>query len=143
METWRNIILFFSIFGYAVIGCSQDSVSTEPANLLGKWRMIKVIQDGNSIVKPEPYLRRYEVEIEFQLNGKLKGTSSANPLVGTYVAKANGSISVQVRYESKVGENAWGDYFVDAIEDVSTYKIKNKVLHLCKSDSKLTFQKIK
>lgn len=143
MNTWKNAALSFAFIGCAVMSCSQETLKTSPENLLGRWQMVKTIQSGNEVIKPNPYLRRYEVEIEFLPDGKLTGTSSANPMVGQYETKASGFISVQCGYESKVGENAWGDLFADTIENMDTYKTKNNMLFLSHMDHQLIFRKIK
>ncbi|WP_373330836.1 META domain-containing protein [Salmonirosea aquatica] len=143
MHIWKIVVLFLIFIGCAVMGCSQETLKTSPENLLGRWQMVKAIQSGNEVDKPNPYLRRYEVEIEFLPDGKLTGTSSANPMVGQYETQSSNFISIHCGYESKVGENAWGDLFADTIENVDTYKIKNNMLFLSHMDNQLIFQKIK
>lgn len=125
-----------------VFACKKD-VAPDPVQLIGRWQLWKVVDEGNIIDKRTPYLSRYEVEMEFLPDGKMEGTSSSNPVVGSYQVLSRNSITISHALLSKVGESSWGNYFNDGLPATKTYSLKNDVLILFFEDNRLIFKKVK
>ena len=117
------------LFALAAISC-VDGVDTDPKNLLGRWQMVKVIHQGKTILKPDPYQWRYEVEMEFLKDGTIDGTTSADLFSGSYEIASEDSIKIDGRQFSKVGIPDWGEYFYKNFRLITTFSFRKKGLNL-------------
>ena len=146
MNALKNVVLCLSFIGFALVSCSQEMLDTNPESLLGRWEMIKVIQDDSSIVKPKILDQGVEieflVEVEFLPEGKIKGIVYRNPMIGAYEVKNSDSVSIRNYSKIKFSEPVWGDYFTKAIEEVSTYKISSDLLYLNYFENQLIFRRM-
>ncbi|SDH33494.1 hypothetical protein SAMN04487996_13354 [Dyadobacter soli] len=137
------------LFAFAAVSC-VDSIDTDPKNLIGRWQMVKVIHQGNTILKPDPSHWLYEVEVEFLKDGKIEGTLFYDTFVGDYVTADTDSIKFDYWPYSKRGDSDWGYYFDDNIRSVNTFSLrkkglnfKYKELYLNYGEGELIFDRVK
>jgi hypothetical protein len=98
------------MFAFTAIRCT-DGIDTDPKNLIGRWRMEKVIHQGRTISKPDPSQWRYEVEVEFLNDGKIEGTLSYDTFTGDYTTSDTDSITFNCWADTKKGDSDWGYFF--------------------------------
>jgi len=137
------------LYSFAAISCVND-IDTDPRNLIGRWQMVKVIDQGKTILKPDPPKWYSEVEMEFLENGKIEGTLPTDTFLGEYEINGEDSIKIQGRSLSKVGIPEWGDLFYDSYLLINTFALKRKglssrynELHLNYDTGELIFDRIK
>jgi hypothetical protein len=136
------------LFAFTAIRCT-DGIDTDPKNLIGRWRMEKVIHQGKTISKPDPPKWHSEVEMEFLKDGTIEGTMPTDVFSGSYVITGD-SIKIDGRQFSKKGIPDWGEYFYNSFRLVTTFSFGNKGLNfkynelsLIYADGKLIFKRVK
>ena len=134
-------LLTVALACFCFFACTQENVDVDQP-LVGIWQLQRVIERDSIIERPNPYTARKDVQVEFRADGMIKGSSSSNNIAGTYKITGNDSISISIGYESKLGENPWGQYFAKGVIKVTTFEIEKDILKLDYSGNKLVFKKI-
>lgn len=136
------------LFAFAAI-CCTDGIDTDPKNLIGRWRMEKVIHQGKTISKPDPPKWHSEVEMEFLEDGTIEGTMPTDVFSGSYIIRGD-SIRIDGRQFSKKGISDWGEYFYNSFRLVTTFTVGKKglsfkynELNLIYANGKLIFRRVK
>ena len=125
----RNYSLFaYTLFAFATVSCVND-IDTDPKNLIGRWQMVKVIDQGKAVSKPNSSQWTYEVELEFMKDGKIEGTLSYDIFSGDYSTTDTDSIKFNCWTYTKRGDSDWGYYFYHNIRSVDKFLLRKKGLN--------------
>lgn len=95
-------IVWALFFSSAISGC-MESVDTDPKNLIGRWQMVKVVDQGKTVVKPDQPDYYNEVEMEFCKMELLEGLLPLDVFSGSYKVSGEDSITIEGRQLSKIG----------------------------------------
>lgn len=143
------IVICVLLFSLVAIGCVND-IDTDPKNLIGRWQMVKVIDQGKAVSKPNSSHWTYEVEVEFLKDGKIEGTLSYDTFSGDFATSDTDSIKFNCWAYTKRGDSDWGYYFYDNIRSVNNFLLRKKGLNfkyneLCLNygDGELIFNRVK
>ncbi|GGN07864.1 hypothetical protein GCM10010967_49360 [Dyadobacter beijingensis] len=128
----------------------MTDVDTDPNNLVGRWRMVKVIDQGKAYTKPDSKNWQHkDVEIEFMEDGNIEGTLSYDTFTGDYKTVED-SIAFNYWSGNKAGDSQWGYLFYHFIRSVNRFTLrknaigfKYKELKLIYGDGELIFDRVK
>ncbi|PSL19880.1 hypothetical protein CLV60_12552 [Dyadobacter jiangsuensis] len=144
-----SILLLLLQLVFITMSC-MDDVDTNPKNLIGRWRMEKVIDKGKTYSKPDSKNWRYkDVEIEFMADGNIEGTLSYDTFTGDYKTVED-SIAFTYWPSNKVGDSEWAYLLDGVIRSVNRFSLrknainlKYKELRLIHQDGELVFDRVK
>jgi hypothetical protein len=144
-----SISMLVLFLAFTSISC-MDDIDTDPKNLIGRWRMEKVVENGQTIFKPDS--KRWvhkDVEIEFFANGEIAGTLSYDRFTGDYRTTDVDSIAFNFWPDTKAGDSSWGYLLCAHIKAVNTFTIRKKdfsfnykELKLIYDNGELIFKKV-
>ena len=127
---------------FTMFSCTQD-IDPDPTKLIGRWQLTEIVYNASTLTRPKPYNHRFEVELEFLPDGKVRGTTTFDNVAGLYETSSADSITIIAGKESKVGEVYWGKLFVKGFQSAKTYSLRNNRLYLKYEKNSLAFKKVK
>lgn len=144
-----SILMLVLLLAFASVSCMED-VDPDPKNLIGRWRMEKVIEMGKTFLKPDSKRWVHEdVEMEFFKNGEIAGTLSYDRFTGDYRTADVDSIAFNFWPDTKAGDSSWGQLLCDHIKSVNRFTIRRKnfsfdykELRLLYDNGELIFRKV-
>ncbi|CAG4988817.1 hypothetical protein DYBT9275_00164 [Dyadobacter sp. CECT 9275] len=123
--------------------CRKETAIQSDLELAGKWKLDYIIQENDTIKKPEPYHAPMEVSLTFKDKGELEATSSNNFLTGFYETAQDNTIQLGGGGTERE-ETDWGNLFLHALPDINLYDLKSNRLTLISSNnSRLVFSRAK
>ncbi len=123
-----------------IVGCENNDCS-EPPPILGFWEVINIVDDEVPIQKESP---TDSIMIEFQVDGKIDGSSSRNWLSGHYQLFDNDSIWISTIGGTEVNNTNWEKKFRTIMPMITFIEFKGDielVLYSNNRMSQITFNK--
>lgn len=128
--------------GVLLISCGKTTTINSSLELTGKWQLESIVQESDTIKKPNPGRNQLEVSLNFKEKGELEGTTSTNYLTGFYETAQQNTIQIGGGGTERA-ETAWGNLFVNALPNVNLYDLKtNRLILFYENNNQLIFSKV-
>jgi heat shock protein HslJ len=122
--------------------CGKTTTISSNMELTGKWQLENIVQENDTISKPDIAKGQHNVSLNFKDKGELEGTSSTNILTGFYETAQQNTIQLGGGGTERA-ETSWGNLFVNALPNVNLYDLKtNRLVLYYENNNQLIFSRI-
>jgi heat shock protein HslJ len=130
------------IFSLLVSSCGKTTTITSNMELTGKWQLESIVQEDDTIPRPNPAKGQLDVSLNFKDKGELEGTSSTNFITGFYETAQQNTIQLGGGGTERA-ETSWGNLFVNALPNVNVYDLKsNRLILFYENNNQLIFSRV-
>jgi hypothetical protein len=133
-------MFFFALF--ILTGCGKTTTINSNMDLTGKWELQSIVQNSDTIKKPQLAKGQMPVSLNFKEKGELEGTSSTNILTGFYETAQQNTIQIGGGGTERA-ETQWGNLFVNALPTVNLYDLKiNRLILYYENNNQMIFTRV-
>ena len=132
----------FVLLIFLLTGCGKTTTISSNMELTGKWELQSIVQNSDTIQKPQLAKGQMPVSLNFKEKGELEGTSSTNILTGFYETAQQNTIQLGGGGTERA-ETQWGNLFVNALPHVNIYDLKvNRLILYYENDNQMIFSRV-
>jgi len=132
----------FVLLIFLLTGCGKTTTISSNMELTGKWELQSIVQNSDTIQKPQLAKGQMPVSLNFKEKGELEGTSSTNILTGFYETAQQNTIQLGGGGTERA-ETKWGNLFVNALPHVNIYDLKvNRLILYYENDNQMIFSRV-
>jgi hypothetical protein len=139
----KNVPLsMFFLALFILTGCGKTTTINSNMDLTGKWELQSIVQNSDTIKKPQLAKGQMSVSLNFKEKGELEGTSSTNILTGFYETAQQNTIQIGGGGTERT-ETQWGNLFVNALPTVNLYDLKiNRLILYYENNNQMIFTRV-
>ncbi len=127
--------ILFLVFGLICFSCSEDKVSTEQMELMGAWELLR-FENESSDELLLPSAQDAIISLVFQ-NNDFNGKTGRNSYFGKYSVVPS-ELTLMEFTITEVAETAWGQKYLDAINESYSRNTQNYLLDFSVESDTLT-----
>lgn len=134
-----TVFVLFTIFS---MSCGKTTTISSNLELTGTWKLESIVQETDTIKKPNPSKGVMDVVLNFKEKGELEGNSSTNFLTGFYETAQQNTIQIGGGGTERA-ETPWGNMFINALPNVNLYDLKtNRLILYYENNNQMIFSRV-
>ena len=140
----KNLIhrTVFVLFTTLTVSCGKTTTISSNLELTGTWKLESIVQESDTIKKPNPSKGAMDIVLNFKEKGELEGTTSTNFLTGFYETAQQNTIQIGGGGTERA-ETSWGNLFINALPNVNLYDLKpNQLVLYYENNNQMIFTRM-